>query len=179
MAKIQLRAGNDRPMKRILYAVLIPFMSFHGNAISCDEKGNWVTVDASEIMKHDWRRHSETGFGVVQLDMNGDGLDDRASLVVSQDGARSAIKICFGSKDGDVDVDCRILAEGENIYPVMGLEKRSPGCYEFHEDDAGNTSDGRICSKFDALEYFRFGSSSSFFIYDENGDSFGKYWDSY
>ena len=166
-------------MRKILYAILIPLMSFHGDAISCDEKSYWIVVDADELMKQGWRRHSETGFGVVQLDMNGDGIDDRASLVVSQDGIRSAIKICFGVKDGSVDVNCRIFAEGENIYSVMGLEKRSPGCYEFHEDDAGNISGGRICGKFDALEYFRFGSSSSFFIYDEKSDSFGRYWNSH
>lgn len=167
-------------MRKILcVSILTPLISFHGDAISCDEKNEWVVVDVGELMKEGWRRHSETGFGVVNLDMNGDGVGDQASLVVSQDGVRSAIKVCFGSKDGGVDANCRTLAEGENVYPVMGLEKRNPGCYEFHEDDAGNLSDGRICSKFDALEYFRFGSSGSFFIYDEKSDRFGRYWNSY
>ena len=130
-------------------------------------------------MKEGWRRYSETGFGVVQLDVNGDGFDDQASLVVSRDGVRSAIKICFGSKDTDASASCKVLAESESIYAVMGLEKRNPGCYEFHEDDAGNIADGKVCSKFDVLEYFRFGSSGSFFIYDDNNDIFSRYWDSY
>ena len=168
-------------MKKILLyvGILIPLMSFHGNATSCDERRDWVGVDVRELMKESWRRRSDTGFGVVDLDMNGDGVGDRAYLVVSRDRVRSAIKICFGSKDMGITANCRILAESENIYPVMGLERRNSGCHKFHENDAGNLVDSKICSKFEVLEYFRFGSSSSFFIYDEKSDSFGRYWDSY
>jgi hypothetical protein len=168
-------------MRNILYvSVFVSLISFRGDAIPCEDQSVWVSVDAKELMSQEWRRHSKTGFGQVYLDINGDGVDDHASLVVSQDRTRSAIRICLGSKMmDDVGSNCRVLAESENVYPVMGLEKRKSGCYDFHEDDAGNLSDGKVCSKFDALEYFRFGSSGSFFIYDEGSGVFDRYWDSY
>lgn len=59
----------------------------------------------------------------------------------------------------------------------MGLEKRAPGCHEYVEDESANSS-GTICSKFDGLDYFRFASSGSFFIYNDKTGNFERYWDS-
>lgn len=35
-----------------------------------------------------------------------------------------------------------------------------------------------VCSKAEALDYFRFGSAGSFFLYDKNTRHFSRYWDS-
>jgi len=148
--------------------------------VACERADGWIVVGIDELMKQGWRRHSDAGFGFVDLDMNGDGVSDRASLVTSGDGVRSAIEICFGTKDVSPSGNCRILAEGVNVYFVMGLAKRSAGCYEYYEDDAaGAGAGGAVCTQFDVLEYFRFGSSGSFFIYDKRMDNFRRYWDSY
>ena len=168
-------------MKRIALLGIGALCLFsQSDAISCEDQRGWVTVEHSQLMKDEWRRHSATGFGQVTLDMNGDGISDHASLVVSRDGTKSGVKVCLGSEAvGDADPNCRVLAESENVYSVMGLEMRSPGCYEFHEDEAGEPSEGSVCSKFDALEYFRFGSSSSFFVYNTRSGNFERYWDSH
>lgn len=145
---------------------------------ACETRSEWIDVEISSLMKERWRRHSETGFGRVDLDINGDGAGDQASLVVSRDGSRSAIKICLGPTLQGAGSACQIVAEAADIHIVMGLEKRGPGCYEFYEDDSGQSSEGRVCTKHDVLEYFRFASSSSLFIYDSQTASFRRYWQS-
>ena len=61
----------------------------------------------------------------------------------------------------------------------MGLEKKKPGCYAYIEDAYGTSSGGKkICSQNEVVEYFRFGSAGSFFIYDQSSNTFKRYWDS-
>lgn len=166
-------------MRKIIHiGILIQLASFHGDAVSCDAGDAWVVVDGNGTMGEDWRRQSETGFRSTYLDINGDGAADQASMVISSDSARSAIKICFGSKTPGTLADCEIVGEGDNVSAVMGLERRPAGCYEFYEDDLGSRIDGRVCAKYDVLGYFRFGSAGSFFIYDEKHGNFNRYWDS-
>ena len=110
--------------------------------------------------------------------MNADMVPDKASLVVSADGKRSGIRVCFG---GEVvsEPPCIVIGESENIAEVMGLQRMTAGCYDYSESDQGVPSRGKkVCSKGDALSYFRFGSSSSFFVYDLSTDTFSRYWDS-
>ena len=126
-------------------------------------------------------RQSDAGFASVTLDMKGDGLDDEATLVVSRSGKRSAVRICLSAasyhETGKSGVNCRVVAESGDIHGVMALDKRVPGCYEFYESDT-TRSGGQVCTKFEALEYFRFASAGSFFVYSKGDESIGRYWDS-
>lgn len=158
--------------------MLVIIASFQGAGVVDGRAVAWVDFDSNGSMEEGWRRHSETGFRSAYLDINGDGVRDQATMVVSSDDARAAIRICFGSEVLNTLGDCRIIAEGENFSSAMGLEVRSAGCYEFYEDDLLSRADGPVCSRRDVLEYFRFGSSGSFFIYDENLEVFRRYWDS-
>ena len=130
-----------------------------------------------EVQEQSWRDVAPTKFLSVKLDMDGDGKKDIAAIVVSRDLKKSAIRVCFG---GTIrKQQCQIIAAGENIADVMGLEQKSPGCYVYTEDDAGNLSRGQqICGRNSILEYFKFGSASSFFIYEISSDKFARYWDS-
>lgn len=125
-----------------------------------------------------WRTRSPTFFVSEVLDMNADGVLDRASLVVSRDGKRSGIRVCFGGGTRRAP-RCAVVGESENIAEVMGLKRLSAGCHSYHENDEGVLSRGnKICSKGQPLQYFRFASASSFFIYDVKSDRFLRYWDS-
>jgi len=140
----------------------------------------WIALHSDAVKADSWRKVSPTQFLSVNLDMNGDAIADVATLVVSSDQSRSAIKICFGNKSAaKSNEDCSIFATSENIASVMGLDKKPAGCYEYHEDDSGKPSSGKKrCSKNDVLEYFKFGSASSFFIYNQEMKTFDRYWDS-
>ncbi|KRG48748.1 hypothetical protein [Stenotrophomonas beteli] len=59
----------------------------------------------------------------------------------------------------------------------MALDVRVPGCHHYNALDRAD-ADGRVCSRTQALDYFRFAGSPSFFLYDLKTDSFNRYWDS-
>lgn len=74
---------------------------------------------------------------------------------------------------------CRVIAEGVNVAEVMGLERKPAGCFPYREDEFGNEArDGRICSAGEVVEYFRFGSSNSFFVCEKKIGEFSRYWNS-
>lgn len=149
-------------------------------AIAHDPKKiDWDPVDIHRLKEQDWRKESATGFGAAYPDLDGNGVEDEAMLVVSKDGLRSAIRVCLRSSDTAKPDACTILAEGENIHSVMGLDKRDPGCYEYFENEDGTLAGAPVCTRSDVLEYFRFGSSGSIFVYDKDSKLINRYWDSY
>ncbi|WP_148040907.1 hypothetical protein [Montanilutibacter psychrotolerans] len=156
--------------------MLIPLilLSCIPRAAACD---GWIRLSATEVQGQTWRDAAPTKFLSATLDMDGDGELDVAAIVVSRDSKRSAIRICFGGSERRQQ--CQIIAVSENIADVMGLEKKGPGCYSYAEDDVGRPSRGRqICGRNDMLEYFKFGSAGSFFVYETNRNTLGRYWGS-
>jgi hypothetical protein len=138
---------------------------------------DWIRIEDSKLSEDHWRPSAPDNFGAVVLDLNNDGLMDEAFLVVNRGATRSAVKVCFGGNGQSSAGRCRVIAAGTNISSVMGLDKRPRGCYEYSEADVGSGTSGRVCSKGDVLEYFRFGSSSSFFVAE--GGVLVRYWESH
>jgi hypothetical protein len=137
----------------------------------------WIRLLEDQVKEQGWRDVSPTRFLSANMDIDGDGKKDVAAIVVSRDSKKSAIRICFG--DATRRPQCHVVAESENISDVMGLERKSPGCYAYREDASGNLSRGeKICGRADLLEYFKFGSASSFFLYKDRSRKFERYWDS-
>jgi hypothetical protein len=145
-----------------------------------DRSDDWLPVNLDSLRKDAWRRTSPNAFAHVRLDMNGDGVKDEALLVVDHVQRRSALKVCLAAKAPGSPADCHILAEDddEGGYEVMGLEVRAPGCHRYTAINEGPDINGKICSKFEGLEYFRVGSSASVFFYDNKTGLFTRYWES-
>lgn|GEM_PF-5528875 len=138
---------------------------------------DWVPIAQESAEQQIWRSESPTRFLAAVGDFDGDGHPDAASLVASADGEKSAVRICWGGPARQPS--CSIAAAGEFDADVMGLSRRAPGCYAYHEDDDGQPSRGnKVCTRADALEYFRFGSSSSFFVVEAGTGQLVRYWDS-
>ena len=169
------------PMKEQIFSLACAAL-FAACAYESQAKGdtkNWRPLSQEELTKQQWRSASKTGFASVSLDVNGDRVPDKATLVVSGDAKQSGIELCYGANSKSEAAVCTIIAAEENAAEVMGLEKKKPGCYEYNEDEAGISSNGKkACSRNDILEYFRFGSAGSFFIYDRESNAFKRYWDS-
>lgn len=142
---------------------------------------HWTAVSIDSLKRKDaWRRTSPNAFAQVRLDMNGDGLQDEAALVVDRVRHRSGLRVCLATKDPSAPPDCRILVEHgiEDAYDIMALDVRAPGCHDYNALNDRADVDGRVCSRTQALDYSRFASSSSFFLYDPKTDRFNRYWDS-
>ena len=116
----------------------------------------------------------------VRLDMNGDGLKDEATLIVDRVRHRSGLRVCLAKEGADLSANCHVLVDDseENGYEEMGLEVRGPGCRDFNSLNDGPDVGGKVCSRTDVLRYFRVGSSTSFFLYDQKTGRFNRYWDS-
>lgn len=148
---------------------------------ACEQNNDhWLLLRPDSVKEDQWRKTSSTRFLSVSLDLNGDSIDDVASLVVSSDKNQSAVRICLGDQHAeDRGGNCSILAVDENIAASMGLERKPAGCYAYQENDSGNPSSGnKICSENDILEYFKLGSASSFFVFNQTTKGFDRYWDS-
>ena len=161
----------------LFFAALLAACADESNAKGDAEK--WVPLSPSSLAKQQWRSASPTRFASLSLDVNGDRSPDQASLVVSGDLKQSGIKVCYGKGQKSETESCAVIAVEENTAEVMGLEKKKPGCYDYDEDGSGASSGGKkICSQNEIIEYFRFGSAGSFFIYDNKSNTFKRYWDS-
>ena len=150
-------------------------------ARSGEPSRGWKAVSIEDLKKQDeWRRTSPTAFAKVSLDMNGDGLKDEATLVIDRARHHSGLRVCFGKKGPKSPSQCHILVDDnlEDGYDVMGLDVRAPGCHLYNTVNDLVDASGRICSRAQALEYFRVGSASSFFLYDQKTGRFNRYWDS-
>lgn len=155
-------------------AIALAFLSCIDHAAAYD---GWIRLSANQVKEQSWREVLPTKLLSANLDIDGDGKKDVAAIVVSRDSKKSAVRICFG--DATRRPQCQVVAESENISDVMGLERKSPGCYAYGEDANGHPSHGeKICGQADLLEYFKFGSASSFFLYKGRSRELERYWDS-
>lgn len=146
-----------------------------------ERSARWETVSFEDLKKQDeWRRASPTAFAKVSLDMNGDGLKDEATLVIDHVRHHSGLRVCFGKKERTSPPNCHILVDDdlEDSYDDMGLDVRAPGCHLYNTVNDQGDAGGRICSRAQGLNYFREGSSTSFFLYDTKTGRFNRYWDS-
>jgi len=141
----------------------------------------WTAVSIEDLKRQEaWRRTSPNAYAKVILDINGDGLKDEATLVVDRARHHSGLRVCFGKKGPKSAPKCHILVDDdlEDAYDVMGLDVRAPGCHLYNTVNDLVEASGRICSRSQALEYFRVGSATSFFLYDQKTGLFNRYWDS-
>lgn len=93
-------------------------------------------------------------------------------MVESADGKRSAIEVCIAG------MRCQLIAERSPPVEDMGIDRLAAGCTEFQskEGDPAPTP-GRICHKGEAIQFFRFASASSFFVFNDKTGNFDEYWE--
>lgn len=127
----------------------------------------------------DWRQRDTEKFSVATGDFNGDGVSDRAVLLVSQSGKRAGLYV-FLSESAGFKVYALDVRNSTKILPAMGIAKVIPGRYK--------TACGKgywICKKnepselliqHDAVEYFKTESASSYFYWDGQAKSFKRVW---
>lgn len=149
----------------------VPFLAAAGTP-----NDSWLPAGQADLKRDAWRSESNVGYLSARLDIDGDGREDKAILVTSADGAQSAVRICLNVVAPDVETRCHIVGKGPNVQSIMGLDKRAPSCFRFSENERTGEKDGRDCAKADVLEYFRFGSASSYFLFDPKTRTFDRYW---
>lgn len=127
----------------------------------------------------DWRQRDAEKFSVATGDFNGDGILDRALLLVSRSGKRAGLYVFLSERAG-FKVYALDVRNSTEILPAMGIAKVIPGRYK--------TACGKgywACKKnepsemlvqHDALEYFKTESASSYFYWNGQVKSFERVW---
>ena len=161
-------------MKRIILFLLISTTIL---ADSPTIPSEWRMPNEIEL-GDDWREGIYKN-AVVVGDFNGDGLNDGAYLVVSSDGLLEGL-LAFIKLESEV----RWFELSKSKFSgkvFMGLDKYLPGKYkvicETHTECEENLKK-EIPIKSDSFSFYRPGSASSIFVWNEESAAFDRIWES-
>lgn len=127
----------------------------------------------------DWRQRDAEKYSVAIGDFNGDGILDRAVLLVSRSGKRAGLYV-FLSENGGFKAHALDVRNSTEILPAMGLAKVIPGKYKTACGKGYWTckknEPSELLVQHDAVEYFKTESASSYFYWDGHAKSFKRIW---
>ena len=133
----------------------------------------WTTPPA-KLTGQTFRQKDPTHFLVVRGDFNGDGLQDKALLLVNQHTHKLGFFVCLTTATG-----CdwhRLEVMDLAFLDVMGIAKVKPGDYDtacgkgYWECDKDEPE--KLSTKRDAVEFFKDESASSVYVYNPAKDKF-------
>jgi len=127
----------------------------------------------------DWRQKDTEKFAVATGDFNGDGVSDRAALLMSRNGKRAGLYVFLSESAGFKAYALDVRGSTE-ILPAMGIAKVIPGKYKTACGKGYWTCKKKEPSELfvqhDAVEYFKTESASSYFYWDRQAKSFKRVW---
>jgi hypothetical protein len=137
----------------------------------------WRFPSDDEI-NQDWRKDNPQRFLVVKADLNGDGAQDEARILVKE-GKRHAALVAFMSEGKSFRTYFLLELDLESLED-MGIEVAEKGNYEtacgigFFPCRPGEPE--KIILNFPAIKFFKFDSSYSFFYWTKENGSFEHIW---
>ncbi len=128
----------------------------------------------SKLTRQDFRKKDPKRFLRVDGDFNGDGIQDQALLLVSQDGTKLGFFVCLRGATG-----CswhRLEAMDIAFIDVMGIalvkpSKTKTACGKGYWE-CGNDETETLLLKHDAVEFFKDESASSTYFFDSKTHRF-------
>ncbi|MCG8433080.1 MAG: hypothetical protein MJA83_03485 [Gammaproteobacteria bacterium] len=142
----------------------------------------WRLPTEAELQDSLTTRNACTAYCLqTAADLNGDGLQDGAVLVIHSDGTRSAV-FAYLASSGNA-YQWYLLEEYGNAEAVlsMGVEhfarsKQDYFCAEADEFDAECGSWRTVSLDNPAIDYFRLDGAGSIFVWNAAGEKFFRYW---
>lgn len=126
-----------------------------------------------------WRQKDAEKYSVATGDFNGDGVLDRAVLLVSRSGKRAGLHV-FLSENASFKAYALEVRNSTEILPAMGIAKVIPGNYKTACGKGYWTckknEPAELLLQHDAVEYFKTESASSYFYWDGQAKSFKRVW---
>jgi GH18 family chitinase len=126
------------------------------------------TKPASKLTRQDFRQKDPNHFLVVTGDFNGDGVQDKAMLLVNQRTQKLGFFVCLTTETG-----CdwhRLEVMDIAFLDVMGIAKVKPGQYDTACGkgywECGKDEPEKLSTKRDAVEFFKDESASSVYVYN-------------
>ncbi len=162
-------------MKEIFVAVL--FLLVFPLALFAND---WRVPDQNDLGQgSNWRKESADLYLVAKADFDGDGKEDVARLIVNDKENKIGLFVTLSSRKGAQPLLLETL-DDKNTIEVMGIEVVRPGTYK--------TACGKgywKCKKGEAhelklhragIDFFRFESANSYFIWHAGKKKFERTW---
>jgi GH18 family chitinase len=132
------------------------------------------TKPPAKLIGQDFRQKDPNHFSVVKGDFNGDGVQDKALLLVNQRTQKMGFFVCLTTPTG-----CawhRLEVMDIAFLDVMGIAKVKPGQYETACGkgywECGKDEPKKLKTKRDAVEFFKDESASSVYVYNSIKNKF-------
>ena len=130
------------------------------------------------------RKDSPTKYARAIADFNGDGINDEALLLKSSTFSGEGLFVRLSNKRGDFKwIKLDVIDWGKQYPSVdlgMGIDIAKPGEYKtacgkgYFECNEGEPKVLKL--RLPAIDYFRFESANSFFVWDDKTTSFKRIW---
>ncbi len=170
-------------IKIILIGICALLMSFISNA--CSGKvipQGWRVPTAAEIQDNNnpWRNSEKNKYLLVEGDFNGDGVIDEARLLISKANPPQLGLFAFVSqKDGTFKNFLLVeISKDPSHFKLLGIEKVSPGSYLTAcgkgITDCGSDEPDKVTLLYDGINFFKEGSASMYFYWDQLTKEFKK-----
>jgi hypothetical protein len=162
---------------RALSCFLFAFLIFDGNAIASSVRDDlpkgWRSPSTKQLSQ-DFRRKDRNHFALAIGDFNGDGIEDRAALLVDETNSKLGLFVCLRNANGcnwqlleEMDI---VLLEAMGIATVKLGEYKTAcgkGYWECDKDEPST-----LVLKRQAIEFFNTESASSNYVYDPRNAKF-------
>jgi len=132
------------------------------------------TRPALKLTRQEFRRNDPNHFLVATGDFNGDGIQDKALLLVNPRTQKLGFFVCLTTATG-----CdwhRLEVMDISFLDVMGIAKVKPGEYETACGkgywECGKDEPEKLSTKRDAVEFFKEESASSVYVYNPRKHKF-------
>jgi hypothetical protein len=151
---------------KIRIAIVFLAVSAHV-CLSQEVPVGWTTPPAN-MTRQTFRQKAPDRFLVVKGDFNGDGVQDKALLLINQHAQKMGLFVCLTTPR-----DCewhRLEVMNISFLDVMGIAKVEPGEYETACGkgywECGRDKPEKLKTKRDAIEFFKDESASSVYVYN-------------
>jgi hypothetical protein len=147
---------------------IVLFLAALTGVCAAQEMPNGWTKPAAKLTRQDFRRTDPNHFLLATGDFNGDGVPDKALLLVNQRTQTLGFFVCLTTETG---CDWHRLETMDIAFlDVMGIAKVEPGQYETACGkgywECGKDEPEKLSTKRDAVEFFKDESASSVYVYN-------------
>lgn len=139
----------------------------------------WRYPSDSEIADK-WREQDNDKYILVNGDFNGDGNPDEARILARKDGRGIGLFVFLGQKGQKYKSYLLNEMEDKDSIHAMGVRKVLPGRYRtacgkgYWACEKDEPSE--ISTRYDAIDYFKVESASSYFYWDSKAKAFKRVW---
>lgn len=128
----------------------------------------------------DWRKEDPSRYTIIRGDFNGDGIQDTARLLEPEDGAGIGLFVFISTgKDKFKTYLLDEMKDPDSVHS-KGIRKVSPGIYKTACGKGywpcGKDEVPEISIRYDAIDYFKTESASSYIYWDTQTSTFKRIW---